>query len=294
MSERIGLPLALRLLPKRLLSRLVGGLTAWRAPGFLLRPAIARYARAFGADPREAAAPFDSHSSFRSFFTRALRPDARPLPPDPLALVSPCDGAVVLGSTVDEGTILQAKGVPYSLAELLGDGSPGATPAAPRFVGGSALIVYLAPGDYHRFHWPWDGRVSEARHLPGDLWPVNPRAVAGVPRLFARNERVVLLGERTSGPAFAFVPVGALNVGSIRVHALPDLVTNRAFRRASPGRTGLSLPAVRGQELGWFEMGSSIVLLLGPGAGRFADLAPGAPLRVGVEIGHERPGSIRT
>lgn len=285
MGERIGLPLALRLLPQRLLSRVVGGLTAWRAPGFLLRPAIARYARAFGADPAEAAEPFDAHRSFRSFFTRALRPGARPLAADPRALVSPCDGAVVLGSTLEDGTILQAKGVPYSLAELLGDDRRGATPAAPRFVGGSALTVYLAPGDYHRFHWPWDGHVTEARHLPGDLWPVNPRAVAGVPRLFARNERVVLLGELSSGAAFAFVPVGALNVGSIRIHALPDLVTNRAFRRASPLRTGLALPAERGQELGWFELGSSIVLLLGPGAGRFADLAPAAPLRVGLEIG---------
>ena len=285
MGQPIGIPLALRLLPKRLLSRLVGGLTAWHAPGFLLRPAIARYARAFGADPLEAAEPFEAHTSFRSFFTRALRPDARPLASDPRALVSPCDGAVVLGSSVEEGTILQAKGAPYSLSELLGDGRRAATAAAARFVGGTALIVYLAPGDYHRFHWPWDGRVSEARHLPGDLWPVNARAVAGVPRLFARNERVVLLGELASGRAFAFVPVGALNVGSIRVHALADLVTNRAFRRASPSRTGLALPAERGQELGWFELGSSIVLLLGPGAGGFANLAPAAPLRVGLEIG---------
>ncbi len=129
MDERIGLSLSLRLLPKRLLSRLVGGLTAWHAPGFLLRPAIARYARAFGADPLEAAEPFEAHTSFRSFFTRALRLGARPLPPDPRAIASPCDGAVVLGSSVEEGTILQAKGAPYSLSELLGDDRSQAAPA---------------------------------------------------------------------------------------------------------------------------------------------------------------------
>lgn len=285
MTERITLSWALRLLPKRLLSRIVGGLTAWRAPGFLLRPAIRRYARAFGADPREAAMSFETHTSFRSFFTRALHADARPLPSDPRALTSPCDGAVVRGSAVEAGTILQAKGVAYTLAELLGDARHPASPAAPRFSGGTALTVYLAPGDYHRFHWPWNGRVTEVRHLPGDLWPVNAGAVAGVPRLFARNERVVLLGELASGAAFAFVPVGALNVGSIRIHALPDLRTNRLFRRAAPAHTGLALPTERGQELGWFEMGSSIVLLLGPGAGHFTDLAPGTPLRMGMEIG---------
>jgi len=284
-GERIDLPLYLRLLPKRLLSRVVGGLTAWRAPGLLVRPVIRRYARAFGADASEAAEPLEAHASVRSFFTRALKPGARPVASDPRALVSPCDGAVVLGCAVEAGTILQAKGVPYTLAALLGD-PPGAPGAAERFVGGTALTVYLAPGDYHRFHAPWDGRVTEMRHLPGDLWPVNPGAVAGVPRLFARNERVALLGELAGGGAFAFVPVGALNVGSIRIHAWDGLRTNRTFRRGTPARAGLSLPVARGQELGWFELGSSIVLLLGPGAGRFADLAPGAPLRMGREIGH--------
>ena len=285
-DEAIRVSWAIRLLPKRLLSGFVGWATGLRAPGFLLRFAIRRYARAFGADPAEAAEPFEAHRTFRAFFTRALKPGVRPLPPGPLDVASPCDGRVVLGCEVHDGTILQAKGVPYTLAALLGDGaSPRTGPAAARFAGGTALTLYLAPGDYHRFHAPFDARITEARHLPGDLWPVNAKAVAGVPRLFARNERVVLLGETRAGQAFAFVPVGALNVGSIVIHALPGLVTNRCCRRGGTWKAVLPHPIARGEELGWFAMGSSIVLLLGPGPVRLDPRAPGSPLRMGERIG---------
>jgi phosphatidylserine decarboxylase len=277
MGERVRVSWAIRLLPKRALSAFVGWLTRRRAPGFLLRAVIRRYARTFGADPTDAAEPFEVHRTFRAFFTRALRPGARPIAD--AALVSPCDGRVVLGCDLDAGSVLQAKGVPYTVEDLLGGGD------AASFMGGSALTLYLAPGDYHRFHAPWDGRVTAARHLPGDLWPVNARAVAGVPRLFARNERVVLLGTTPTGQAFAFVPVGALNVGSIVIHALPHLVTNRLGRRRGSLEGFAPFDVARGQELGWFAMGSSIVLLLGPGPLRFAPLAPLAPVRMGQPLG---------
>jgi phosphatidylserine decarboxylase len=283
---------AIRLLPKRLLSAFVGWATGLKAPGFLLRFAIRRYAKAFGADPADAAEPFEVHRTFRAFFTRPLKPGARPLPGDPAAIASPCDGRVVLACPIEQGTVLQAKDVPYALADLLGDehassvpGGTGGTRASPRFDGGTALTLYLAPGDYHRFHAPFDGEITEARHLPGDLWPVNAKAVAGVPRLFARNERVVLLGTTRSGQAFAFVPVGALNVGSIVVHALPGLVTNRWGRRAGAFTARFPHAIARGEELGWFAMGSSIVLLLGPGPGHLDPRAPGSPLRMGERIG---------
>lgn len=288
MSQALRVAWAIRLLPRRALSRAVGWLTGLHAPRWMLDVAIRRYARAFGADPSDAAAPFGSHATFRAFFTRALRDGARPLPADPAAIASPCDGRVVLGSAIEAGTLLQAKGVPYSVAGLLGDGTPGAGDAATRFAGGQALTLYLAPGDYHRFHAPFDGVVEEARHLPGDLWPVNAQAVAGVPGLFARNERVALLGRTRAGQAFAFVPVGALNVGSIVMHALPGLATNRRDARART-HVGLQCPVVRGEELGWFAMGSSIVLLLGPGPARLDAPAPGTPLRMGQPLGRLAP-----
>lgn len=269
----------LHLLPRRAVSRLLGQLGRARVPGPLLRAFLGWYARAYGADLRQAERPLEAYRTFLDFFTRRLTPDARPLPADPAAVASPADGRVVQAGPVERGRLLQAKGAAYPLAELLGGAAE-----AEALAGGTFLTVYLAPGDYHRFHWPLDGRLTGVRHLPGDLWPVNDRAVASVPRLFVRNERVALTGRTAAGAPFAVVPVGALNVGSIRLTALPRLRTNRCVAGASPA-AALDLPGRRGEELGWFEFGSSIVLLLGAEAGRLDPLAPGTPLRMGQPVG---------
>jgi phosphatidylserine decarboxylase len=273
------LPAYVRLLPRHAVSRGLGVLGRAPLPSFVLRPLLWTYARAFGVDLDEAARPLGDYGSFLAFFTRELKPGLRPPPADPRAVASPADGRVHAAGPVEAGTIFQTKGVPYALADLIG-----CRETAAAFDGGTFAIVYLAPGDYHRFHWPFSATVRTLRQLPGDLWPVHPGAVADVPRLFARNERVVWNGELASGGAFAIAAVGALNVGSIRL-AIHPLRTNRNGM-ARPRTLALEAVTVeRGDEMGCFEFGSALVLLLAPGAGRLEPLAPGTSLRVGTEIG---------
>lgn len=276
----MAVPFYVRWMPRRAVSRTLGFLARRQVPRWLLRRVLNAYCKGFGVDLTEAARPLDAYRTFDDFFTRELRDGLRPTDPDPAALVSPVDARVYMSGTVDAGTILQAKGVPYTLAALLG--SP--EDAAP-FDGGTFVTAYLSPKDYHRIHWPLGGTIDHLRHLPGDLWPVNDRALAGVPALFARNERVALLGRTATGAAFALVPVGALNVGSIGLE-FHDTRTNRPFRR-SPRTVVFAPPVVatRGDRAAWFSFGSAVVLLMSPAAGRLDALAPGTILRVGRRIG---------
>lgn len=272
-------PAFVRIMPRRLVSRLMGQVGRLQPPAFILQPILQAYSRHFGVNFDEMARPIESYRSFLDFFTRPLKEGARPMDPDPRVICSPADGAVQNAGGIDEGTILQVKGLPYSVAELLGS-----TEDAAPFDGGTFLTAYLSPGDYHRYHWPFDGTVQTVRHLPGDLWPVNERAVHGVPGLFARNERVAIVGRTATGHAFAYVPVGALNVGSIRL-SFHDVRTNR-MRNAAVQTWNLGDHAIeRGGECGYFEFGSSIVLLLERGAGSYDALEPGAKLRVGERVG---------
>jgi phosphatidylserine decarboxylase len=276
-----GLSLAfVRALPRRAVSRAMGWLAELPVPSPLLTPVLAAYARGFGADLSEAARPLRAYASFNDFFTRELRPGLRPVDPAPASVVSPVDGRVYASGEVESGTIVQAKGVPYRVGDLLGSDEDAA-----RFDGGTFVTCYLSPRDYHRIHWPFDGSVDRIRHLPGDLWPVNDRALAGVPRLFARNERVAILGRLAAGGDVALVPVGALNVGSIRL-AFHPLRTNRGGP-AAPRAASFDPPvaARRGAEAARFAFGSAVVLLLARSAGRLDPLPPGAVVRYGCRIG---------
>jgi phosphatidylserine decarboxylase len=271
-------------MPRRAVSRVLGVLGDLPLPSPLLVPVLSAYARGFGADLSEAARPLRAFSTFNDFFGRELRPGLRPVDPDPAALVSPVDGAVYASGPVAAGEVLQAKGVPYSVADLLGSAEDAAL-----FEGGSFATLYLSPKDYHRIHWPFDAAIDRVRHLPGDLWPVNARALASVPRLFARNERVALLGRLVSGAAVALVPVGALNVGSVRLSFHP-LRTNRAASAARRTfRLDPPLRVRRGQEAARFAFGSAVVLLLSPAAGRVGGLEPGSAVRYGRRIGDLAP-----
>lgn len=276
------LPAAIRALPRRSVSRAVGTLARAPLPRVLLTPALRLYARAYGVRIDEAARPLGEYRSFLDFFTRGLRAGARPMPEAADIVISPADGRVHAAGPVTSGTLLQAKGVSYRLEALLGDAD-----AARAFEGGSQLTVYLSPGDYHRFHWPVSGRVHTVRHVPGDLWPVHERAAASLPGLFAANERVVTLGTLENDAAFGVVAVGALDVGSIRLAAHP-VRTNRGGTARVRTWTGLDLPVRRGEEMGRFELGSTLVVLLAGAGGTLDGLPPGAPVVVGGGVGRLR------
>jgi phosphatidylserine decarboxylase len=227
------------------------------------------------------------YASFNDFFTRALRAGARPIDAADVALVSPVDGRVSQAGAIEEGHLLQAKGHGYSAEALLGSAA-----RAKPFRGGRFATIYLAPFNYHRIHMPVAGTLREAVHVPGALYSVNQVTAENVPGLFARNERVVCIFDTAYGP-LAMVLVGALFVGSVSVVWQAGEITPAKPRPQFP--TPLSLPSpapalAKGDEMGRFNMGSTVILLLPPGMAEWeASLVAGQPLRLG-----ERIGTLRT
>lgn len=271
---------ALRFVPKGALSRLVGGLT--RARG--LRPLHAAAMRAFALRYRVDLSECDAleaFSNFSQFFARPLRPGLRPIAAGGEVVASPVDGVVSQAGRVVDGRLLQAKGLDYAAEALLADRA-----LAARFRGGPFATLYLSPRDYHRIHAPLGGRILGYRYVPGRLWPVNPASVNGVPGLFTVNERLVTILDTPLG-ACALVAVGATVVGRIRAFYDPAVpVSNLPRARPVARDYPEPIPVEKGQELGAFEMGSTVILLLQHGrAALRGDLAPGTRVRVGEAIG---------
>lgn len=277
MSERVPLAL-LRFLPKRTMSRAFGQLTRAPLPVSAHRAAIRAFASRYGVDLSEAEKPLGDYKTFGEFFARRLKPGSRPIAPGDEVPVSPVDGAVSQAGVGEAGELVQAKGRSYTLAALLADAEE-----AKRFVGGAYLTLYLSPRDYHRIHAPLGGRILGWAYVPGQLWPVNRPSVAGVPDLFTVNERLVTYLETPLGHV-ALVAVGATMVGRIRA-AYDDVIT----QAGQPGRRvkyERPLEIGKGDEVGVFEMGSTVILLFEPGRvaldGR---LVPEVHVRVGEPIG---------
>jgi phosphatidylserine decarboxylase len=275
------------LLPHHLLCRIAYALTRARAP-WLKNLLIDAFMRGYQPYMGDALEPEPRrYSSFNAFFTRALRPEARPIDPDPLRVVAPCDGTLSVAGALAGEELLQAKGHAFTLGSLLGDDANWVKVLH----GGAYATFYLAPFNYHRVHMPLAGRLTAAWHVPGRLFSVNSATVARVPGLFARNERIVCAFAGDRGP-FAVVLVGALFVGSMSTvwhgEITPWRSKGRPLRGVHPlqptGTADLSQP--RGAELGRFNMGSTVLLLLPPGLARWdAGLAPGAALAVGQGLG---------
>lgn len=248
------------LLPQHLLSRLVGRLAdsriRWIKNSFILL-----FHRLYAVNMSEALEESPTaYPSFNAFFTRALKPDARPIDPDPALLVSPADGAISQLGRIDYGRIFQAKGHSYSLTSLLGGNQDRAQP----FVNGQFATIYLSPKDYHRVHMPIEGRLLEMVYIPGDLFSVNNATVSEVPNLFARNERLVAIFDTAAGP-MAMVLVGAMIVAGIETvwsgqvtPALRTIVTSR-YDNHRPAPIVLA----KGAEMGRFKLGSTVILLFG-------------------------------
>jgi phosphatidylserine decarboxylase len=276
-----------RLLPQHGLSRLVLGATRARNPAF--KNALIRlFVRGFKPDMSDAVETEPTaYASFNEFFTRALRPGARPVDQDPRAVVSPVDGTVSEAGALTADRLLQAKGHEYSLGALLAG-----KPAWERsFAGGTFATIYLAPYNYHRIHMPVAGELRESFYVPGRLFSVNRTTARLVPGLFAINERVVC-GFDSAGMPWGLVLVGALNVGSMATVWHGD-VTPRRHREVTslPVSRVLAPTALdKGAEMGRFNMGSTVILLFPPRAVEWqASLAAGRVLRMGERIGTLRP-----
>jgi len=272
---------ALRCLPKNALSRAVGRLTDAHLPGALLRPAIRAFAGRYAIDLSECP-PLETYPTFGRFFARPLLPGLRPIAPGDQVVVSPVDARVSEAGLAEGGRLIQAKGIDYTVAGLLADEA-----LARRFDGGAWTTLYLSPQDYHRIHFPLGGRVVGWRYVPGELWPVNSASVSQVPGLFTVNERMVTVLDSPLGQV-AIVSVGATVVGRVRAAydaAVPT--TDQAGARGVQGRDyDAPIAVAKGDVLGAFEMGSTVILVFEPGRVKLdARLVPGARVKVGEAIG---------
>lgn len=250
----------------------------------LKRWLIRRVCAAYRVDLSSAAEPDPlAYRSFNAFFTRALRSDARPLDPDPSALLSPVDGRISQFGSISHGNLLQAKGHHYRLEDLLA----GDSALTARLDGGQFATIYLSPPDYHRIHMPWPGRLQSMTFVPGRLFSVNAASVAGVPRLFARNERLILTFECSLGP-LVVIFVGAIFVGSMETVWAGEVRGPRHGPSQVVYAGADALELARGAEIGRFNMGSTVIVLTPPGAGLAwrPDLAAGTPLRMGERLGN--------
>ena len=257
MSDRLAV-LPQYLLPKRLLT-LLAGLFASSRLGRLTTWVIRRFVDRYRVNMGEAANPdITSYASFNDFFTRALKPGARPL--TTADLICPVDGAISQFGPILKDQIFQAKGHAYSTTALVG----GDATAAARFDNGHFATLYLSPRDYHRIHMPCAGELTRMVHVPGDLFSVNPTTARGVPGLFARNERVVCFFESTDGP-FVLVLVGATIVGSMATvwHGQVNPPRTGVLRQWDYPNGQVSLQ--QGQEMGRFLLGSTVVMLFPAG-----------------------------
>jgi len=263
------------LLPKQALTAYAG----WRASRQwgartikLIRGFVAKY----GVDMSEAANPdIASYASFNDFFTRALKPGARPLAM--ADLVCPVDGAISQFGAIERDQIFQAKGHRYSTTALVG----GDATLAAQFENGHFATLYLSPKDYHRIHMPCDGRLMRMIHVPGDLFSVNPTTARGVPGLFARNERVVCVFESVHGP-FVLTLVGATIVGSMATvwHGVVNPPRSSVLREWRYDNQDIVLK--QGDEMGRFLLGSTVVMLFPRGPLQFnAAWAPAGAIRMG-------------
>jgi phosphatidylserine decarboxylase len=279
MNDRLFIS-ALRLLPKNTLSRAAGALTRWRAPEPVRLAAMKAFARRYGIDLSECP-DLEVYRTFGEFFARPLRPGLRPIAQGEATPVSPVDALVSEVGVATGGRLVQAKGIDYTAAALLGDEA-----LARRIEGGAYATLYLSPKDYHRIHFPLGGTVLGWRYVPGRLWPVNAASVRSVPGLFAVNERLVTVMETPLGRC-AVVAVGATVVGRVRAFYDPTVPHTNAPGAAVQARDyETPIPVEKGQELGAFEMGSTVILLFEPGRVRLDPrLVAGARVRVGEPIG---------
>jgi phosphatidylserine decarboxylase len=260
--------------PRGLLTRFMGWYSQIRSP-LLCRMSIAVWRLFTDLDLSDAKQ--QRFASLHECFTRELVPGARPVDPDPSRFASPSDAIVGACGTVQAGQVFQAKGFPYSLRDLFGP-----TQDIGAFQDGVYVTLRLTSSMYHRFHAPHDCEVNHITYLSGDTWNVNPIALARVERLFCRNERAVLRATLChGGHAVALVPVAAILVASIRLHFL-DVLLHLRYR--GPHEIACRKRFSKGEEMGWFQHGSTIIVFAPPGFSLCDGIQPGARIRMGQAL----------
>lgn len=273
--------LALAPLPQHLLTRLIYNLT--RRHSRLVTPVVRRFAAQFDVDMQDAAEPdLATYPTFNAFFTRALKPEARPLPEAAHLIACPADGRISAVGQVRDARVLQAKGIDYSLLDLLGgDGE-----ATELLGNGSFVTVYLSPRDYHRLHMPATGRLLSQTHVPGRLWSVGPHAVRSLDGLFTRNERVVAQFDTERG-RMALVLVGAMNVAAIDTVWAGPVTPNSGKRITHQDHASDPQPVVleRGAEMGRFNMGSTIIAVFEHHIDWHSELGSDTAVKMGESLG---------
>ncbi len=262
----------LSLTPRKRGARTMGWFARTKASRMMVRLFI----RTYGVDVSEAEFPLAAYPTLEALFTRKLRAGARPIHDAPAAIVSPVDGMVAFVGRTTGGLVEVAPGRPTTIAHLLDEPFDGER---------DCVVIYLSPKDYHRVHVPREGAVVRWRYVPGTLWPVFPAAVRRVKKLFEKNERVAVRFDTDHGP-LDVVLVGAFGVGRITL-SFCDLVTNSGGK-AIVGEPHPRPELARGDELGVFHLGSTVVLVAPPGRWRFT-VAKGDRVRVGVPLGEATP-----
>lgn len=257
----------------------MGRLADLAGPPALVQQAVDTFVRVYDVDMSEYDVPEGGWPSFDAFFTRPIRPGARPVDPDPATMVCPADGRIEDMGPIDTGATFRVKGRLYDVAELLGDAE-----RARDYDGGTFFIVYLAPPDYHRVHCAVGGPVRSVRHVPGTLYPVNAIGTEHIPRLFARNERVVVYQRSPEHGPVATLLVGAIGVGRIGL-SFDGLLTNTGVEAGTRDFHDGNGPELdRGGELGMFHLGSTVIVLSPPSHPVEPVKRPGERTRVGEAL----------
>ncbi|MCX7678598.1 MAG: archaetidylserine decarboxylase [Spirochaetes bacterium] len=271
-----------RALPLSCFSRIAGFIASVPLPRFILYPFIAWFIKKYGVNKEEFEEPEGGFRSFNSFFTRTLKPNARPINTSLDTIVSPVDARIDQFGRIESTTLIQAKGIYYSLENLV------PSPRYAHFIDGEFMTLYLAPSDYHRIHSPVDGVIEGFLHVPGKLVTVQESMVQRFPRLFECNERIITF-IRTSHGMVGVCKVGATNVGKISL-SYDAHVTNKTFRSikekiyAEAEKKFVS----RGQEIGVFNLGSTVILLFEKGIIEFCGCMVGKKVRMGEKIAEYR------
>lgn len=262
-------------IPKKGLSRFIG----WIAKKPFSRYFIPYYVKKFRIDLSSVKEPLNNFATLLDFFVRELKPEARPIYPNPDVITSPVDGVITQIGEIRDGALIQAKGISYQIEELLGDNEH-----VTSFTGGQFVTIYLSPRDYHRIHSPIEGEITSLTYIPGKLYPVNQIGVRLFPGLFTQNERVISYIKSNIG-LVALVKVGATNVGSIKVSFDEMISTNKKACLITKKEYHGTIQLRKGDELGRFEFGSTVILLFEPNRLKWLeDLTIGTSLQMGQPL----------